>query len=370
MKEKKVKTVNKTIPDTNVLYPLEQLGNIDKLLFIDIETTGFSAKTSQLYLIGCLYHKNNEWNTVQFFAEEYTDEKELIEEFFSFAADFETLIHFNGNNFDLPYILDKCSQFNLEYNFDTFVGIDIYKRIKPYKNLLKLENCKQKTIEKFLKIDRDDVYSGGELISKYHEYVAGKSEENLELLLLHNFDDLQGMLKLLPILTYSDLMNTKIKVTKVSANYFTDENGASRSELLMVFNIENPIPVPISSLVDGCYFTCNGTQGLIKVPLYKEELKYFYANYHDYYYLPEEDMAIHKSVAEFVDKAHREKAKASNCYTRKEGLFLKEWDLLVTPFFKRDYDSPKMFFELTQELKTDRELFSRYASHVLEHIAE
>lgn len=365
-----MRTVNKTVQNTDVLYPLENIASLDRILFIDIETTGFSAKTSQLYLIGCLYFRNDEWNTIQFFAEDYSDEKELIEEFFTFSKDFDTLIHFNGNNFDLPYILDKCKQFDLDYNFDTFVGIDIYKRIKPYKNLLKLENCKQKTIEKFLQIERDDLYSGGELISKYHTYVSDKSEENLELLLLHNFDDLQGMLKLVPVLAYSDFLNNKITVTKVSANYFSDENGTNHSELLMVFSIDNPIPIPISQRVDGCYFTCSGTQGLIKVPLYKEELKYFYANYHDYYYLPDEDMAIHKSVAEFVDKAHREKAKASNCYTRKEGMFLKQWGMLITPFFKRDYDSPEFFFELTNESKTDRELFSRYAAHVLEHIAE
>ena len=68
----------------------------------------------------------------------------------------------------------------------------------------------------------------------------------------------------------------------------------------------------------------------------------FYSNYKDYYYLPEEDQAIHKSVAEFVDRAYRMQASASNCYTRKPGQFLREWDLVFTPFFKKEYKSSDM----------------------------
>ena len=37
------------LPDT---YPLERIGALKELLFFDIETTGFSGDTSQLYLIG------------------------------------------------------------------------------------------------------------------------------------------------------------------------------------------------------------------------------------------------------------------------------------------------------------------------------
>ena len=36
-------------------YPLDRIGPKEQLLFFDIETTGFSEDTSQLYLIGCRY---------------------------------------------------------------------------------------------------------------------------------------------------------------------------------------------------------------------------------------------------------------------------------------------------------------------------
>ena len=41
---------------------------------------------------------------------------------------------------------------------------------------------------------------------------------------------------------------------------------------------------------------------------------------------------------------------------------------VFTPFFKRDYKSQELFFELTDELKRDKPAFSQYASHVLNMI--
>ena len=111
-------------------------------------------------------------------------------------------------------------------------------------------------------------------------------------------------------------------------------------------------------------------EGTIKVPIYDEELKYFYSNYKDYYYLPTEDLAMHKAVASYVDKEHRVQATASTCYTRKYSSYLPQWDVLVEPFFKREYKSKELFFELTDEIKKDRRLFSAYASHILNKMVQ
>lgn len=360
--------IDYSLKNFSLTYPLDKYCKLDDLLFLDIETTGFTARNSKLYLIGCVYYNEGSFKAIQFFAEDYSDEEEVLREFFKFAYGYKTLIHFNGNNFDIPYLLEKCKEFNLPFNFDQFEGIDIYKRIAPYKNFLKLENCKQKTLESFLKLDREDIYSGGDLIGIYHSYVAKKDPELKNFLLLHNYEDIKGMLEILPILSYADLFLEKITVTKASANYYKDETGAQKNELLMIVDLPTELPIPISCLNDRCYFTGSSGQGMIKVPLLEQELKYFYANHSEYYYLPDEDMALHKSVAVFVDKNHREQAKASNCYTRKESRYLPEWDILVTPFFKKSYEDKQLYFELTDALTTDREFFSKYASHVLKHM--
>ncbi|MBQ6806520.1 MAG: ribonuclease H-like domain-containing protein [Lachnospiraceae bacterium] len=364
MRTEKIKLEN-----FKINYPLEKIAPLDKFLFVDIETTGFTAKSSYLYLIGAAYYTSGCWFVKQWFAEIYTEEKDVLEAFFTFAASYAHLIHFNGNNFDLPYLLQKCAQYNLPYNFDAFEGIDLYKRISPYKFFLNVPNCKQKTLETFMGIHREDTYNGGELISIYHLYVKQPDELNYRLLLLHNSDDMKGMLELTALLAYYDLFNEPIRAKKVQANSYQDYHGNDRHELLMKIELPSSLLKPLSTFSNGCYFTAEGKEGILKVPLYDEEMKYFYSNYKDYYYLPMEDVAIHKSVATFVDKAHRTQACASNCYTRKYSSYLPQWDVLVEPFFKRDYKSKELFFELTDERKQDRELFGKYASYVLNKMA-
>ena len=80
-------------------------------IFFDIETTGFSAKHTTLYLIGVCYYDiaDNQYHSVQWFAENKTEEVMIIKNFFEFISGYKTLIHFNGNGFDIPYIIQKWS---------------------------------------------------------------------------------------------------------------------------------------------------------------------------------------------------------------------------------------------------------------------
>ncbi len=353
----------------NAAYPLELLlddnSTLDDILFLDIETTGFTARSSSLYLIGVVYHQEDGWVYTQWLAEQYDEEMQVLTAFFEFAEHFRYLVHYNGNRFDLPYLQQKCVQFDLPYNFDSFTGIDIYRRIAGYKEILGLTDLKQKTIERFIGLDREDVYSGGELISVYHDYACTKDENLLKDLLLHNAEDLEGMLAVCGMLAYPDLFLKPVRVMKVQANYFKDLEKKRSQEIIMKLRFQAPLPRPISFRSLGCYFSGEGLDGSLRVSLFEEEMKYFYSNYKDYYYLPAEDTAIHKSIATFVDKEHRVQATASTCYTRKKSLYLPQWEILFTPFYKREYRSRETYFELTDDFKKSRSGFNMYASHIL-----
>ena len=365
-----MKILNYTFKELKIEYALSLLAPLESILFVDIETTGLSSKTASIYIIGACYYKDDCWNAIQWFAEKPEEEVNVLNAFFAFASDYSTLIHFNGNQFDLPFILGRCKILNLSYHFDNFNGIDIYKRVALCKHFLQLPNCKQKSIEKFLHLDREDKYHGGELIQVYKDYVKSGDTEQENLLLLHNKEDLKGMLEILPILSYCDLFNKPVKATKVQSNYYRDLNGKKQQELIIRVRLSSHIPVPLTYHANDCYVTAEGNHAALRIPVYTEELKYFYANYKEYYYLPVEDMAIHKSVDSFVDKEHRVPATAVTCYTRKYSSYLPMWDYVLEPFFKREYKSSLLFFELTDEFKTDREAFSKYASHILEMLGK
>ena len=62
------------------------------------------------------------------------------------------------------------------------------------------------------------------------------------------------------------------------------------------------LPAPLNVYANGISFKAEGNEAHLCVPMYEEEMKYFYKDYKEYFYLPEEDMAIHKSVSMYVDK--------------------------------------------------------------------
>ncbi|MEE1113814.1 MAG: ribonuclease H-like domain-containing protein [Eubacterium sp.] len=310
-------------------------------VLFDIETTGLSAARSHLYLIGAIFEKNGIPVLRQWFLDRPSGEKEMLESFFTFLEELlshssestnrPVLVHYNGAQFDIPYLRKKAAFFSLNDPFDQFESIDLYKEIKPCKNFLGLESLKQKSVEKFLRISRDDTFSGGELIPVYQKYLESGDEELLQLLLLHNHDDVCGMARILPIRSYAALFRGD----------FCEEYGFSGEHLLIHLLPELPLPM-IPEKSSPCVRLLSDA---VLVPsFFHGEMKYFLDNYKDYYYLPYEDTAVHKSVAAFVDSSRREKAKAANCYQRKSGLFYAQNGALFQPVFRTGYREEPAFF--------------------------
>nr|MBQ8252821.1 ribonuclease H-like domain-containing protein [Lachnospiraceae bacterium] len=364
-----MKTIQTLLSPKLCSYPIEMIGEAEDILFVDIETTGFTARTSNLYMIGCIFFEHGQIHLIQWFAEKPEEEKKILSAFLQKCRSHSILIHYNGNNFDIPYMKQKCLQYHLDEPFSDMDGVDIYKRIMPYKKMLHLENVKQKTVESYLEISREDQYNGGQLIEIYKDYVCLPSREKAELLLLHNADDMRGMLQLLPILSYADMFVQPFRVTKVQANKYTDETGQKRTEVMMKLKFPFAFPKPVTLTGRNCRFDGFENEGNLKVPIIYDTLKYFYSNYKDYYYLPAEDVAMHKSVATYVGKEFREQAKAATCYTKKEGAFLPQWDLIFTPVFKKEYGDKLCYFELTEEIKRSPAEFYKYALHIIDMLA-
>lgn len=361
-------TVKETIqvPDT---YPLERLGPLETLLFFDIETTGFSGDYSNLYLIGCTYFRDGSWHLIQWFADTADSEKDLLHSFFTFLAEFTTVVHFNGDGFDIPYLLKRCRALDLPYDFSKVQSIDIYKRIRPYKKLLGLDSLKQKAIERFLGVFRQDPYSGGQLIEVYQDYRMTHETVLYDMLMLHNREDLEGMPLILPILCYPDLLEGDFKLFKQCLLTRTDLFGDPVIFLQLQLKSSVSIPVPVSWECflgsQQCQAVLEGSQITFEIELYEGECRHFYPDYQNYYYLIYEDQAVHKSVGEFVEKSAKKKATAKTCYTKKQGLFLPQPSEIWEPVFKRDYKDKLSFTEYLPTLFDDADSCQNYIRSLL-----
>ena len=329
------------------------------ILFFDIETTGFSARSACVYLIGCAYLTTNGWETRQFFAETPDDEADVLQQFFSFAASFPVMVHFNGTTFDVPFLQTRAKKFGLSF-VPASVQHDIYKKISPYKNLLHLPGCRQKQLEEFIDIHREDHFNGGELIEVYLDYLKTRDEEEKRLLLLHNEDDLKGMPSLLPVLFYPDFFAQDFTLSSVrEASGETD-----RLLLSLAGDPETILPAPVSASVPAYAFRADKDRMELSIRVYKGTLKYYYPNYKDYYYLIYEDTAIHKSVGEFVDKDARIKATKETCYTKKDSVFLPQPADIWEPEFKTSCKDKTGFFEVREDCFSDAEKLSHYIHEI------
>lgn len=351
-----IRTRKLTLPDT---YPLERIGRLEDLLFFDIETTGFSPVYSALYLIGCTYYAGGSWHLLQWFADTKESEADILHEFFTFLKNYKTVVHFNGDGFDIPYLLKRCGQLGLSYDFSQIESYDIYKRCKPYRKLLGLENMKQKSMERFLGIFRQDKYNGGQLIEVYKEYLMTHNDNLYDMLILHNAEDLEGMPLILPILNYPDFFQCPLSYesTRLDGN-----------QLHLTFTSECRLPVPLTLNPAPVKALINDNQLTFSISLYEGTLKHFYPNYRDYYYLIYEDTAIHKSVGEYVDKGARIKATKKTCYTKKEGAFLPQFSPLWEPVLQKDPKDKITYVEFSSACLEDENCRQAYLKQLLSWI--
>lgn len=467
------------------------IGAPEDVLFFDIETTGLSARSAGLYLIGVLTYtaaasiaeESNtasssdeaqisavpsahraanaptsstaspdtsapeaagHWTLLQYFCEDVADEPAVLQAFFELLRTKKILISYNGDGFDIPFLRHMVEQYGLRaprphhstalhdrvdcpatdgsaiadarplYSFDTVESFDLFKKFRPLKRLLGLPDLKLKSCERFLGIDREDRFTGGELIEVYFEWQKTKVPALLDTLLLHNAEDIANLPNLLPLLRYralphSDFQlraheclqdggtplvhlsftllspmspsahapaeNTTREVTDDRRQHCIDasENGTREAtddrHLHWPDAGENDtreatddrrqhwpaltLPRPMDLRGDFWALHAEGSAVELYVQLFEGERKLFFADFEHYYYLPAEDQVIHQSLAEFVDRSARKKACARNCYQRVSGCFLPEFSEVYTPALRAEYRDKLRYAQYSDTLFDD-----------------
>ena len=351
-----------------ITYDVKRIAAPSDILFLDIETTGLTPGNSYIYMISLVYFKNNAWNYKNLFAASPADEEIVLKEFIRIIADFRVLIHFNGNRFDLPFIKDRCVSFGLDFDISGMESRDLYKDFRPLSFILGTGDCRQKTLEQFIGLNREDKYSGGELINIYKQYCSSPDDACFSLLYQHNRDDLYGLLRLLDIFSVYDFFDSDISITDVSVNSYTNFTGYEAYELIIKFVSNVSIPGRISTNKESVFLCIEQNHGILRLPVTKAKLNFYYSNYRDYYYLPAENMAVHKSVGQFVDRKYRQKATPDTAYVAKESDFI-PWDnVLDVPIFSTDRKSKDKYIELNEEVKGNFELLAAYTANIIKRL--
>lgn len=213
--------------------------NINNLLkeafFIDIETTGLNRSYSDIISITVLLYEKNSYKIHQIFCQYKIDEPEALKYLKDLIKTKKYIITYNGNSFDIPFLISKAQKHNVNINFETYVKIDLYNWMRHIKSKIQIQNFKLKTAEEYFKIKRIDSICGQDVITLYEAYKIEPRKEFSSIIMQHNYEDVFN----LPILfnsiinMYDDVIYYNNLIVKINNEDFK----IKKNTLYCKFNI-------------------------------------------------------------------------------------------------------------------------------------
>lgn len=333
----------------------------ENALIVDIETTGFSPKFARIYMIGFLRVVDGQIEACQWLAEKDGDEYEMLYRFNTLLSDGLVLYHYNGEQFDMPFIKGRMQLYDMDCH--PYESRDMLKMARPFKALMGLDNLKLKSIEAWFGYEREDPFSGGDLIDVYKAFQASGDVRLAQTLLLHNYEDLAGLVDVMVHLPLFDLLNAlKAGTFPIHLHYSTMDEGYYEGR----FEVSLPGHYVLNPSKGA--LTLNPKEGIFRMPVKSGWFYHFFSDYKNYHYLIQEGYAVHKSIGQFVAKEHRMPATRATAYVKKQGFFL--------PAGKRyELDVPLYYENATRQLPFvsvdnlfDAEAFEPYILAVLKEL--
>ncbi len=188
-----------------VLGKNEHLKNfkIDKLLFLDVESTGLtSGAGNMVFLIGLgFFNEQKEFVIQQYFIQDYINEKGLLYILKDIFKEKYHLVSYNGRSFDFHILKNRfILSRRFEYTLDNLLHFDLlHSGRRMWKNML--AEFSLSNLEKMvLKLKRTNNDIPGYLVPEYYRnYLKTWDAGIMEGIFYHNLMDVSSMLGLLII---------------------------------------------------------------------------------------------------------------------------------------------------------------------------
>lgn len=382
------------IKTTDIMFP-----GLDKeqILIYDIDTTSFEAANGCVFLIGVLYYQNDELQFLQLFSESIDEEAMIIEKFFNIAENYKVLLSYKGESFDIPFIGKRIYALKQNELYRRFTALrsrsfDLAGEIMSVKSCLGLSSTKLDYLRKKCGQQVPERISGENISKFYVEHIAAaKLKKLLETTGSAGNHNMIGEYRPKPII--DELAHIK---PDSGDRFLTDilyRNKENIESVIYLLRLSR-----LFTMRKGCFnagiinnndtiefaITVKDYELTIPVSCVNLTLKQFYPNYKDYYYFPAEDMAVHKSIAEFAASGSKKKATAKTAYRNVEGRFIpipasyaKSDSNKDASFYKTDFES-EAYYLPTDDLSGIKDteklkelayyLFLEYASRNLSDI--
>lgn len=286
----------------NIPFSPKILSNASAVL--DISATRRFARTGRLTQILLIQHNGKNLEEVIWSIDTEEEEFKTLEDLSRTLTKDDApaeLITYNGHAFDLAFLSKKYALYDLEDPLKSKDSRDLFLEYRPLSRILGLPSRKLDAFADYLGIDRAS-------------------------------DDAVKCCAILSLDALKDLFDGKWTLERA-----TRDEG----HLYYTLHIEKPMPRRIAIHDQVYHMICEKNEARLAVVIEENTIRRYYTDYKDYYYLPFEGYAVHREMAAFVEKGHKEKAVRENCFSR---------------------------VALSDSLLSDESVISRYISSVLQYL--
>ena len=381
---------------TDIMFPGSDK---EQILIYDIDTTSFEAANGCIFLIGVMFYQNDELHFLQLFSESIDEEALIIGKFFDIAENYDVLLSYKGESFDIPFIGKRLYALKQNELYKRFTMLrsrsyDIAGEIMSIKASLSFSSTKLDYLRKKCGQQVPERISGENISKFYVEHIAAaKLRKLLETTGNAANHDMIGDYHPKPVT--DELAHIKPDSGDRFLSdilYRNRENIESVIYLLRLsrifsmrkgcfkVNISNEcddidVESSLKNNIDTVFFAYFADDFELTVPIsiVTVSLKQFYPNYKDYYYFPAEDMAVHKSIAEFAASGSKKKATAKTAYRNVSGRFIpvpgayaRSESNKDASFYKAEFDSNDYYIPVDELLSLkDNEKIKELAYYLL-----
>ena len=171
--------------------------SIQKLLFLDTETTGLSGGAGTLaFEIGLGFIDARGMVIRQYVMRDYGEEAAMLAEIASLLPRFDTLVTFNGKSFDIPLLESRMVMHRIRVRLTDWPHLDLLHACRRVYRL-RLGRCSLSALEEaVLGESRTDDLPGAQVPQRYFDYLRTREFALLEDVLRHNRQDVESLASL------------------------------------------------------------------------------------------------------------------------------------------------------------------------------
>jgi len=183
-----------TPPEEEALLSSVQALGLSRLLFLDLETGGFSS--SPVFLAGTMHWTGTDFVLRQYFARHYGEERTLLRALATEVARFDAVVTFNGKSYDAPFLRDRAYVHGVPLRLPS-LHVDL---LHPARRRWRwrLSDCRLQTLELWVcRRRRSGDVPSDEVPGLYHDFVRRGDPYRLVPVFHHNLLDVITMHEIL-----------------------------------------------------------------------------------------------------------------------------------------------------------------------------